>query len=277
MQGFASPCVLRRMSHLIATKFESIGARVDVHSTVQRRWGQPKSPLRIDIARDRRGEFFDIGRRPDEVQLRVLDTRPHARHLLLFAQLERGNQRFLCGFDEREWFVAGIPDRARVSTVAAAMEALRPDEVSQELLRKGVKKRRRNRRRNAAFVRQGEWFFIPAPDLRPNEQWLLRREPLQRGGGKPHIVDELYRSGGETVYVSRLYPNGLVERDYRAWLSRYNGPRVAWQVMRRDAAVYVRGRVRHPDHKTIRLRDWHQVQMNLEWQSTAMRNVAFLD
>ena len=48
-------------------------------------------------------------------------------------------------------------------------------------------------------------------------------------------------------------------------------------MMRRNPGVYVRGSVRHADHKTIVLRGWHQVLMNTEGQALAMRNVAFLD
>ena len=47
--------------------------------------------------------------------------------------------------------------------------------------------------------------------------------------------------------------------------------------MQRNPLVYVRGRVRHPDHATINLRGWHRVVMNTESQARAMRNVAFLD
>ena len=50
-----------------------------------------------------------------------------------------------------------------------------------------------------------------------------------------------------------------------------------WRVMQRNAEVYVRGRVRHADHRTITLHGWHRVLMNTENQSRAMRNVAFLD
>ena len=50
-----------------------------------------------------------------------------------------------------------------------------------------------------------------------------------------------------------------------------------WQMMRRNPLVYVRGRVRHADHKTITLHGWHRVLMNTENQAQAMRNVAFLD
>ena len=48
-------------------------------------------------------------------------------------------------------------------------------------------------------------------------------------------------------------------------------------MMKRDAAVYVRGEVRHPDHKTVYLEGWHRVFMNTENRSMAMRFLAFLD
>jgi hypothetical protein len=47
--------------------------------------------------------------------------------------------------------------------------------------------------------------------------------------------------------------------------------------MLRNAGVYVRGSVRHADHKTIVLHEWHRVLMNTEGESQAMRSVAFLD
>ena len=47
--------------------------------------------------------------------------------------------------------------------------------------------------------------------------------------------------------------------------------------MYRDANVYARGRVRHPDHKTIFLNGWHRVLMNTENEAPGMRKVVFLD
>jgi hypothetical protein len=47
--------------------------------------------------------------------------------------------------------------------------------------------------------------------------------------------------------------------------------------MRRNPRVYVRGRVRHPDHKTVVLDGWHEVFSNTENLSDAMRDVVFLD
>ena len=160
------------------------------------------------------------------------------------------------------------------------MEALKPQTVrhqQDQILR--VKSKRRNRRRNEAFVRQGEWFFVPVPHwARVNEKLILRNEPLRRGGGKPHVVEELVRDGGETVYVSNHHPNGLTPRQYQLLVCRKPKLRnLNWMVQRRNPQVLVRGKVRHADHKTIVLRDWHEVLMNTETEAVAMRHVAFID
>jgi hypothetical protein len=47
--------------------------------------------------------------------------------------------------------------------------------------------------------------------------------------------------------------------------------------MMRNAAVYVRGRIWHPDHKTVVLRCWHRVLMNTEHMAPGRSNVTFLD
>jgi hypothetical protein len=107
---------------------------------------------------------------------------------------------------------------------------------------------------------------------------VLHNEPLRRGGGKPHIVDELVRDGGEAVYVSNQYPNGLTAREYQKLISRRPELRnIGWVIQRRNPRVFVRGKVRHADHKTIKLADWRLVVMNTETQSAAMRHVAFID
>jgi hypothetical protein len=84
--------------------------------------------------------------------------------------------------------------------------------------------------------------------------------------------------GGTTVYVSRAFPDGLLEHEYQALLERDPaGQRGQWRTMRRNPRVLVRGKIRHADHKTIELPHWHRVLMNTESESAAMRNVAFLD
>jgi hypothetical protein len=126
-------------------------------------------------------------------------------------------------------------------------------------------------------VRQGEWFFIPRPSLEVKAREILRNEPIQRGGGKPHVCQFLYRYNGELVWVhDEDYPNGLTQSQFDK-LSRPTKLLHGWRQMMRGATVFVRGAVSHPDHDTIHLRTWHQVVMNTETEALSMRHVAFLD
>ncbi len=73
------------------------------------------------------------------------------------------------------------------------------------------------------------------------------------------MVEFLYRSGGETVYVCSQRPNGLTEAQYNTLISRQPKAKAwGWRMMRRNPSVYVRGRIRHADHATIMLSDWHR-------------------
>src|SRR5258705_5320396 len=79
-------------------------------------------PVRVDILRDPAGEYFDIQRRVG-VRLDIQDVVPADRHLVLSAHEMMGaysTSTFLCGHDERAWFVAAIPEDARARTVQQA-------------------------------------------------------------------------------------------------------------------------------------------------------------
>lgn len=265
---------------LLTKHFNQIGARICFAEGDPRRWTNDRAgDVKIDVISDTRGELFELRRIRGWVDrsVAVLDRASKDRHLLL----QVADARFLCGHDERHWFTAAIPERARATSVLAAKEALMPEAVHTALERKRVRRRDRHRRRNDAFKRQGEWFFIPAPELRVNQHLVLYREPLMRGdGGKPHWVQELYRIGGVTVYVSRIAPNGFSPKKYKAWTKSATTAQkrdVRWEVMRRDPEVFARGSVRHDDHATIRLDGWHRVAMNTENKAVARRHVAFLD
>lgn len=258
----------------IARHFSRIGARVSIHPAAAR---QRTDGVGIDIRRDSEGEFFDISVGRDLPELTVMDVQPRLRHLLLMSRSGRMS-KFLCGHDERHWFVAAVPEAAHASTVSTAFEALKPARVRAELIRRNVRMKDRNRRRNEAFLRQGEWFFVPVPEISFRELMIFRNEPISRGRGKPHLCEELVRNGGEQVYVSNQYPRGITSNEHRKLIRRK--PELAnlrWVVQRRDPEVFVRGRVRHPDHKTITLDGWHRVLMNTENEARAMQHVVFLD
>lgn len=266
--------------------FARIGATLQVTVIPEghrRFWWREEPDFALDIVQTKRGEAFDLTVQEnalDKLEFQAVDMRPKDRHLLLMARREdpRGFQtkdKFLCGHDERHWFVAAVPG-VGVANVKDAMEALKPDAVRHSQRRHRVKPRHRNKRRNAGFVRQGEWFFLPRPQFDPMQPYLVfRNEPIQRGGGKPHMVEELYRVGGETVYVTPRYPNGLTEVQYQALLKRdAKAAKLNWRIMRRNPMVFARGKVRHPDHETIVLSFWHLVVMNSESETL---NVVFLD
>ncbi len=269
------------MDGLLHKHFARIGARarvIDRPGLVRMRWTAP-ADIRLDVRTDREGEFFEITRDPRAVRVEVIDARPRARHLLLLARTGPAGrkEKFLCGHDERHWFVAAVPGRS-VASVETAMEALKPVPVRQRQDRVGVRRKRRHRRRNEAFIRQGEWFFLPEPNLPVDRHRVLRGEPLRRGGGKAHVCEYLVRDGGMQVYVTDAYPNGLTPDAYRALRKRSPAARRwFWRIMVRDAGVFVRGRIRHDDHQTVVLDGWHRVLMNRETEAPAMRHVAFLD
>jgi hypothetical protein len=272
----------------IETAFERIGVRARLRraargggimwddSTCDYVLVPEPAPVAIDVLEDRRGEYFDIEARP-EVEFEVLQIDARDRHLLLLTRVEGEKARYLCGHDERHWFVAAIPESDPVSTVRDAKRALRPEGVG-----------------DGPFVRQGEWFFVPSPDFEPGPLLPIRRnEPIVRsGGGVAHVADEAVRRGGTAVYVPTITATDTdTPADLEAWSRSFGGgvsekrmarlrvehPHWSWTEMLRDPELYVRGPIRHPDHATVVLRGWHRVYMNTESQAKAMAHIVFLD
>ncbi len=217
----------------------------------------------IDISDDKKGEYFDIRiRKGRDIGFRVLQSLPKQRHLLMMTSRGR---RFLCGHDERHWFVTEI--RKPVSTVRDAWRALLPPTM--QGVSRSIRTADLKSRKNDIFRRQGEWFFIPV-DKEFDESVIHRDEPIQRNAGsKAHVCEMLVREGGETVYI--LGRKVFKQRHYQ-FLAAVHRRRA--QPMRMNARVFACGYVRHPDHRTIHLDSWHEVLLNDERSS---RNVVFLD
>ena len=252
---------------VLERQFVSIGARARFVSS-------GANSVSLNVRRDRRGEYFELGLSAS-ASLSVLNTDRRGRHLLFLVSVDGQKSRFLCGHDERHWFVAAIPEDERgVVNVAAARWALMPPTVRGATSK--LRNRQRHRRRNAAYVRQGEWFFVPAPNLAPAEWNVLSHEPLSRGRGKSHIMEFAYREGGTVVFWSTKYPNDLTAPEYDA-LPPEIRDRSDWRQMVRDAEVYAMGRISHPDHATVVLKGWHHVFVNTESEAHAMRHLRFLD
>ena len=236
--------------------FSRTGARRRMKEAVRRRGAK----IRMDIGRDRKGEFFDIRCQPG-VLPEVLDVQPQHRHLVLMVRDGTAKNKFLLGRDERHWFAAAVPGD-HVHDVRTAIDSLRPVEAQ-----------------GRRVIRQGEWFFVRDPGLSEKGAVIYRNEPLSRGGGsKPHICEELMRCGGITVMVSPEHPAGISPVRYERLIT--NHPRMralSWRRMTRDADVYARGDVRHRDHKTVHLDGWHRVFMNREREARHAPQIAFLD
>jgi hypothetical protein len=267
-------------SKTIANQFVRMGARFRIVRPDNVPRNRRRSDYALDIVSDKWGQLFEMqlsAEREAQFEMNVLQCERHDRHLLLLVKTPTANDRFLCGHDEREWFVAAVPGGA--SSVTQAKLALLPAEVREAADHARLNQGQRTRRHNRAFIRQGEWFFVPAPGLSVDKKLILRNEPISRGGGsKPHLVAELFRTGGEKVYVCGRFPNGITEPEYKRLVAeKQEANRWGWQRRVRNAQVYARGTVRHRDHATITLHEWHQVWMNTENTTRQMANVAFLD
>ena len=231
----------------LAKSFRVIGARFKVR--------ERNGPYARDVGSDRAGEYFELAGGRDRPVSQVLQAVPSERHLLLFAA---DGQRFLCGHDERHWFVAGIRDR--ISTVRAARESLLPDALREHAAAYDLL-----RRRNKAFVRQGEWLFVPAEIPPGVGRAVHRHERLLRDWrSKPHVCEFLVRRGGELVH----FVGDRVYTDAEFAAARAEDPTIVagrHRSQTRNPEMFARGFVRHPDHATIVLRGWHRVHLNGEY------------
>jgi len=143
-------------------------------------------------------------------------------------QTPEQKRHFLAGRDERQLFMCRLPRAC--TTVRQAHEALRAPQVKES--RSAIER----------AIRQGEWFFLALSGVERDElghaieghrAWVRRKVSIGSvipRAGKPHVAEEL----------------------------------VVWTNEAGERRVYVRGGVRHVDHKTIYLHEWRQVVRNRE-------------
>jgi hypothetical protein len=89
-------------TEVLERRFIEIGAHLQL----------PEGPWRGVPRIDVHGSTFAVGfgRGEQPVELEVVDVKPRDRHLLLLTRVGREKSKFLCGHDERHWFVAAIPE-----------------------------------------------------------------------------------------------------------------------------------------------------------------------
>lgn len=263
--------------------FERMGARLEIRPVP--RLGGDKT-FDVNVRADRkwatsRDETFLIRVTTQAPPFQLLDVDVRNRHLVLYAGAQTrdhvakrqiGAERFLCGHDERHWFVAAISEP--VNRVEAAKRSLLP----RALRDIGISNGDLNLRHTKHFKRQGEWFFVPVTDVQTLDRIggspIHRSEPIFRpGGGKRHLVSELVRFGGQEVVI---YRNTEYTPGEWAHLVRENPTMAKARHERRtkDPEVYCRGKIRHGDHETLMLETWHRLYVNGEIRSGS---VAFYD
>jgi len=277
------------MNEQLEAGFKAMGAQVQVRPPVTSpRVREPR--LSVNVSRG--GIFTLIA--PEHSILQVLDLRPSEKQMLLFANVDGQKSRFLVGHDEKDWFVAAVPERTPAKTVFEAKQALKPEAVLQA--ERGLKRNKKEKRKNAAYVRQGDWFFVPQPGFRPDPDVVLNNEPIGRMArnqliGNPHMCQFLVRIGGtrvwqlqlpwttRTVWEKRLANvREMNDSGRERFMAQFPDARqMNWTSWIRDPEVYVRGTVRHRDHRTIKLQGWHRVHPNTEPRARAMAHVAFVD
>ena len=259
----------------IRTEFLRAGARVNIRQLNFQTSSRFQRPMRIDIRPDEFGEYFDIQVASD-VGLAALDIAPRDRHLLLAAWNMFGVDRFLCGHDERHWFVAALPNEPLALNVEAAKDALKPRRVQRQERRR---RRGKHYRKTDVYIRQGEWFFIPCRHAsidrtRVVSDGLLRRAPAS----KPHICSFLFEDG-EREYECDRYPKlAFFESEYRHILrTRRKAKQWNWRALPFRPDVYVKGQVEHEDHSPLFLDVWHRVELNRETDKLTMSRMIYRD
>jgi len=254
---------------------QKIGARLKV---THRRGS--RNPLQFNVGTDRQGEFFtlSVNEESEDADVRIVAVDPVLMQalILIVTKDESGKpqkEKLLLGHDERHWFVAGVPEKAR--NIKDAFRLLKPEaaRVSQERARVGSKTL--DRRKNKGFIRQGEWFFVPVQFEPDKKTHIYKNEPLQRApGSTPHVVEKLVRFGGQQVYILN---GGIYTQEQKDAYVAANGGRQHFQARTQNATVFVTGKVSHKDHKTVYLPGWHEVHLSREPSNTGRSAQGFLD
>lgn len=214
--------------------------------------------LNVDLSSKQLVLFVDEPRRTFKVEQKVSNPREikmmkhrlnraktkyrYSKGVFYIHQMTDGRKRhFLMGVDERQLFIAQLRDA--VTTVASAKRSLGSTVQFHEGTRKMTP------------GRQGEWFFVQT--TRDQEKVIenliaANRVAVQyktsigqvhrsRTGGNPHTADEIVAIPGSLMPI----PKG------NTFPTRSN-------------QVFIRGCIRHKDHKTVRYSRWHEVIGNNE-------------
>jgi len=190
----------------------------------------------------------------NEQNIKFKETKTHFTIIEKTTSIVR---HFLMGVDERQLFVA------QLETGTVNINEARKQLGNTVKFHEGVRK--------MSPKRQGEWFFLLATRdqedlinlfIQKNKAWIIKKanigEYAGRSGGNPHVADELVVITDDEATIERL-----------GWskFRRKRNPKGTLPV--RYEQVYVRGKIRHIDHKTLKYTHWYQVILNNEGDTTS--------
>ena len=190
------------------------------------------------------------------------------KHFIIKRKTSSEKRHFLMGVDERQLFVA------QLKTGVTNIEEARKQLGNTVLFHEGP--------RRMTPGRQGEWFFVEATKeqeaalnllLEKKRIFILEKENIGRHAGRPrgnpHVADELV--------VLPANKKIMVEAQSSKWANKNKDlSKVEPIYPIRDKEVFVRGCIRHRDHKTIKYTRWHQVILNNEG-ATASATQSWID
>jgi len=259
--------------------FVKIGKGLKIEVLPERNWRMRSTDFTLDVAGSGKNEVFHLSLNEgakDLPEIQILDVRPDEKALLLMVRDEH-KSKFLCGMDEfNKGYVAAIPLNRGATNVKTAKEALKPEAVIESQSKAGVKEKHKNKRKTKGWIRQGEWFFVPAPDFEVRSNDIIcNNEPFNRTGSRNHTAQQMVRRGGELVYQFGIQVISATEYNRRIKDPKFH-PQM-WRQSTENATFYVKGRITAPDHSTLVLNDWHTVHSNQEHLAPTRNHVRFLD
>lgn len=243
-----------------------------------------------------RGHYEDItilDNTPDQYrEVPYIDTntgeeKTRTEHLLGSTLIRLGRKYFLSSIDDsaKSWgqgyFMVQLPGSCQ--TIERAYEMLRPKTIGPE----------------TPYVRQGEFFFEPKPELttkgivsmglkpKPKPYRIERNTytigPDQKADWEAYMKDQkesgiyldlkITWDGDKATVVKKIatgptYQGNIIKGQnlppYFPGQGDSGNPHIARDLMQtKDGRLFVRGGVRHPEHKMANLGDtWHRVHIN---------------
>lgn len=149
-------------------------------------------------------------------------------------------RKFLMGVDERECFMCQVNRSAR--TVEHARSLLKTPQVT---FCEGKAKGR--------TIRQGEFFLV---NVTPEEENEIKKQIKKVGVKQNAALNDFILGEGSRLIGKPHVAKELVAMPGRALEHGFT--------VRRRPEVFIRGSLRHPDHKTVKMKLWRRVILNNE-------------